>query len=106
MENESTAEVQILHLGHASKQNMDSCTTATAGVAGRLLLAVCSKLRDSLTFNLFKKCSFSRMIWEKVATWIEAPALMLVNWIQIDDLGQWFIEMENSGQQTRRQGVR
>jgi hypothetical protein len=46
------------------------------------------------------------MIWEKVATWIEAPALMLVNWIQIDDMGQWFIEMENSGQQTRRHGVR
>ena len=40
-----------VHLGHASKQNMDSCTTATAGVAGRLLLsAVCSKLRDGLTF--------------------------------------------------------
>lgn len=87
MENESTVEVQILHLGHVSKQNMDSCTTATAGAAGRLLLAVCSKLRDGLTFNLFKKCCFSRMIWEKVATWIEAPALMLVNWIQIDDLG-------------------
>lgn len=33
-------------------------------------------------------------------------ALRPDNWGQTDDLGQWFVEMGNSGQQTRRHGVR
>jgi hypothetical protein len=46
------------------------------------------------------------LIWEKVATWIEAPTLTPVNWSQIDDLCQLFIEMGNNRQQTIRPGVR
>lgn len=45
-------------------------------------------------------------MWEKVATWIEAPPLTPVNWSQIDDLCQLFIEMGNNRQQTIRPGVR
>jgi len=56
--------------------------------------------------HLFQECCFSKMIWDKVGSWIAAMALRPDNWGQTDDLGQWFVKMGNIDQQTRRHGVR
>ncbi|CAD6343674.1 unnamed protein product [Miscanthus lutarioriparius] len=57
-------------------------------------------------YHLLQECCFSRIIWEKVGSWISAPALKPANWSQTVDFGQWFIDMGNSGQGAKREGVR
>jgi hypothetical protein len=56
--------------------------------------------------HLFHECCFSRIIWEKVGTWIMAGELRPANWGQANDLGQWFVDMGSSGQRSTRDGVR
>jgi hypothetical protein len=51
-------------------------------------------------------CCYSKAIWKKVGSWISAPALDPANWNQTADFGQWFVDMGNSGQGARREGVR
>lgn len=54
--------------------------------------------------HLFQE--LSRIIWEKVRTWIAAEAVKPINWGQTTDIGQWFIELGNSSQQQKKEGFR
>lgn len=56
--------------------------------------------------HLFQECCFSKMVWDKVGSWIATAALRPANWGQTHDIGQWFIMLSNSGQQTNRNAVR
>jgi hypothetical protein len=55
--------------------------------------------------HLVQECRYSKSIWDKVGSWISAPALNPANWNQTNDFGQWFVNMGNSGQGARRDGV-
>jgi hypothetical protein len=55
--------------------------------------------------HLVQECRYSKSIWDKVGSWISAPALNPANWNQTNDFGQWFVNMGNNGQGARRDGV-
>jgi hypothetical protein len=56
--------------------------------------------------HLMQECCYSKTIWEKVGSWISAPALNPGMWNHDDDMVEWFTAMGLSGQGARKDGIR
>lgn len=58
------------------------------------------------TTHLFKECGYSLVIWEKAGGWLTEEGLQPTNWEQTQDLCQWFVNIGNCGQRSKREGLR
>jgi hypothetical protein len=56
--------------------------------------------------HLFKECGYSLQIWEKVGTWLAEDGLQPASWEHTHDLSQWFVNVGNGGQRSKREGLR
>lgn len=47
--------------------------------------------------HLLQECSFTKIIWDRVASWTQVNELQVQNWRHSVNLGQWYIQLAEYG---------